>query len=113
MFGLAVLYACACPIVSFIVIIHNIFDMKYDLRMLYTCLRRPIMQVRTNIGPWLLIAEFMAIFAVISNCLLLYFSSPTLREWLTDNFDVQTEVYLLWIVLIIEHVIIIMKVVSA
>ncbi len=31
LFGLAVLYSAACPIVTFIVMIHNLFDIKLDL----------------------------------------------------------------------------------
>ena len=31
MFGLATLYACACPIVAFYVMIYNLFDIRYDL----------------------------------------------------------------------------------
>lgn len=52
----------------------------------------------------------MAIVAVISNCLLLYFSSPTLKAWLSDTFELQSEIYLLWIIVCIEHFIITVKV---
>jgi hypothetical protein len=81
LFGLATLYACACPIVPVIAICHNIIDINMDLYMNCTTTRRPIAQVANNIDPWLIIAEFMAIAAVLSNCLLLYFSTPTLRSW--------------------------------
>jgi anoctamin-10 len=113
MFGLAVLYACACPIACLIVMVFNIIDIKWDLRMQYVCIRRPIAQVRANIGPWLFLAEFMALAAVVSNCLLLYFSSPILRKWLSDTFDIDEEANTLWIIVGIEHVIIMLKVFSA
>jgi hypothetical protein len=51
----------------------------------------------------------MAIIAVISNSLLLYFSSPTLKGWLSSNFEIETEIYLLWIIVAVEHVIITVK----
>eukprot|EP00347_Sterkiella_histriomuscorum_P016772 403351910 len=113
LFGLATLYACACPIVGFIVMIHNLIDIRWDLWTLYTCIRRPIAQCRENIGPWLQLAEFMAIVAVISNCLLLYFSSPTLKSWLTETFEVESEIYLLWIIIALEHFIILVKVICS
>ncbi len=113
LFGLAVIYACACPIACLIVMIFNLFDMKLDLKMQYLCIQRPYTKTRANIGPWLTLAEFLAIAAVISNCLFLYFSSPTLRAWLSDVFDITIEAYSLWIIVGIEHFIIIMKVWSA
>ena len=67
------------------------------------------MKVRSDIGPWLTIAEFMAIVAVISNSLLLYFASPTLKGWLSSQFEIETEIYLLWIIVGVEHVIITIK----
>ena len=82
LFGLATLYSCACPIATLIVLVHNLVDVNVDLKLRYMVTRRPIQQMATNIGPWLSIAHFMAVVAVISNCLLLYFSTPKLREWL-------------------------------
>lgn len=38
MFGLATMYACACPIACFLVLIYNLVDLKFDLRTRYTCL---------------------------------------------------------------------------
>ena len=40
-FGLATLYAAACPIVAFLVMIHTVIMMKFDLMVLYNVLRRP------------------------------------------------------------------------
>lgn len=55
----------------------------------------------------------MAIVAVISNSLLLYFSSPTLRSWLAETFELESELYLLWIIVAIEHFIILVKVICS
>lgn len=108
-FSLATLYSCACPIAMLIVMIHHIIDMNVDLRINYTTTRRPIQKIRTNIGPWLTVVEFMAVAAVISNCLLLYLSTPRLKEWIEDTFNVRSQVILLWIIVAIEHVIITLK----
>jgi Calcium-activated chloride channel len=81
LFGLATLYSCACPIVPLVTMIHNLIDINFSLFVNYTTTRRPIAQLATNIHPWLSIAEFMAFAAVISNCLLLYFSTPVLKNW--------------------------------
>jgi ABC-type uncharacterized transport system permease subunit len=40
LFGLATLYAAVCPIATFYVMLHNVFDMKFDLVTQYLCLRR-------------------------------------------------------------------------
>jgi len=69
----------------------------------------------TNIGPWLAIAEFMAFAAVVSNCLLLYFSTNSLREWLkTTKIGLgptsgQNDIYLLFIIIGVEHCIVLIK----
>lgn len=78
-FGLATLYCCACPVVPLIAMVHNIIDMNMDLYVCYSTTKRPFQKTMTNIGPWLAIAEFMAFAAVVSNCLLLYFSTNSLR----------------------------------
>lgn len=87
LFGLATLYSCACPIIPIIVMVHNVIDINFSLFLSYTTVRRPIAQLSTNIGPWLTIAEFMALAAVLSNCLLLYFSTPMLRQWLEQQMS--------------------------
>lgn len=111
LFGLATLYCCACPIVPVIVMFNNILDINLDLFVNYSATRRPIAQLDTNINPWLSIAEFMALAAVISNCLLLYFSTQSLHTWVNWQFFESNyeEVYLLWILIISEHVIILIK----
>ena len=81
LFGLATLYCCACPIVPVIVMFHNILDINCDLFVNYATTRRPLAQLASNINPWLTIAEFMAVAAVISNGLLLFFSTPSLHNW--------------------------------
>ena len=82
LFGLATLYACACPIVTIVMIFHNMIDIRMDLYINYAFTRRSLTQTATNIGPWLNITEFMATVAVVSNCLLLYFSSPALMTYI-------------------------------
>jgi len=78
LFGLATLYSCACPIVPLFVMIHNMIDINMDLFSTCTTTKRGIAQPATNIDPWLEIAQYMALVAVIINSLLLYFSTPTL-----------------------------------
>ena len=110
LFGLATLYACACPIATIVVILHNIIDMRMDLFINYSCIRRRLAETATNIGPWMNITEFMATVAVISNCLLLYFSSPRLRSFIAENIGPNYEdTYMLWIILGVEHVILAIK----
>ena len=110
LFGLATLYSCACPIVPLIAMLHNIVDINMSLYTGYTTIRRPLAQLATNIHPWLAIAEFMAIAAVISNCLLLYFSTPVLTKWvLTQSDGRYDDTTILWILVGVEHGIVIIK----
>ena len=113
LFGLATLYSCACPIASIIVMIHHIVDINMDLYVNYTTTRRPLVKTASNIGPWLSIAEFMALATVISNCVLLYFSTSSLKNFMEERFNFHSEVYLLWIIVAIEHAILIVKTLCA
>jgi hypothetical protein len=66
-----------------------------------------------SIGTWQSIIEFMGIAAVITNCCLLYFSSKALKTWINDRFDISSETSILWILVGVEHLIIIVKFVCA
>lgn len=110
LFGLATLYACACPIVPIIVIIHHIIDVNLSLYASNTSIRRPAATLATSIGPWLSIAEFMGVASVICNCLLLYFSTPVFTAWLKYRFnDLVDDKVIIWILVAIEHAIILLK----
>ena len=53
----------------------------------------------------------MAFAAVISNCILLYFSTPVLRKWIEERLDdAYEEVYILWILVGVEHAIVVIKI---
>lgn len=108
-FGLATLYAAACPVVTFLVMLHTVGSIKCDLWLRYTLTRRPLQEVRSNIGPWIKIAEFMAIITVITNCLLLYYASPRFKTFFKTNFSMRDDINILWVILIIEHVLIVLK----
>ena len=108
-FGLATLYAAACPIAAFIILLHTVFFMKAKLYVMYMCIRRQLPETKQNIGPWLSIANFMAIMTVISNTFLLYFSSNRFRSLFQSDFGVNSDFMLLAIIIGIEHGIIIFK----
>lgn len=109
LFGLATLYSCACPIASLIVMVHNVVDINFDLFVNYATTRRPLPKVSTNIGPWLSIAGFMALATVISNCVLLYFSTKAVRNFMENQLQLNSDLYLLWIIVAIEHAILLVK----
>lgn len=45
-FGLATLYAVACPIATFLILIKTVFFVKLKLFIMYSYLRRPIQETK-------------------------------------------------------------------
>ena len=74
-FGYATLYAAACPLATFIAFLHNIADVNLDVKAKCDVICRKPATTRVGLGPWIEILEIMAFATVITNALLLYFST--------------------------------------
>jgi len=68
---LATMYATACPVASFVMLVHNIIELNFLPKITFSYIQRSVADNDYNIGPWLKIAELLSIGAVITNCLLL------------------------------------------
>ena len=68
------------------------------------------MQTRSNIGPWMKIAEFLSLAAVITNCLFVYVAlQGSIKSFLSSRFNVNDDATMIWILVGIEHFIIALK----
>lgn len=113
-FGYATLYAAACPLATFIAFIHNIVDVNLDLKVRCDYMMRQPATTRVGLGPWVEILEIMAFTTVVTNALLLYFSTETVYEYLKSQNPEQFEqksIYL-QIVILAEHLILVVKVLA-
>jgi len=80
-FGYATLYAAACPLATFIAFLHNIVDVNLDLKAKCDYMTRKAATTRVGMGPWIEILEIMAFTTVVTNALLLYFSTESLIDY--------------------------------
>mmetsp|Transcript_26249 Transcript_26249/g.51142 ORF Transcript_26249/g.51142 Transcript_26249/m.51142 type:complete len:693 (+) Transcript_26249:53-2131(+) len=106
-FGYVVLFGVVFPVVPFICLVNNIFDLRQRAMALLTKNKRPEPFVAADIGSYQYILEIFATLCILSNSLLvgmtshgLYFYMP----WLT-------QLDRLWAVVVLEHVLILAKVV--
>ena len=51
----------------------------------------------------------MAVTTVVTNSLLLYLASPNFKLFFQERFDIKQETTMMWIIIAIEHAIIIIK----
>ncbi|EGC31891.1 hypothetical protein DICPUDRAFT_82253 [Dictyostelium purpureum] len=93
--------ASAAPIIAFI---HNIFEDRVDTFKLINSLRRPNYNGGNGLGIWFFIIVIIGMISVLTNCLLIGFTFPTLSYFTPNTY------YILWIVFILEHIIILAKV---
>lgn len=102
MFALATMFAAVCPIISFIIFVHTLVEIKIDLYSLFRFHQRPLQEERAGIGPWYTIAEFISVITVITNCLLVYLSQTNLLKVFQNDFSLDSN-KTLWVVLLVEH----------
>ncbi|KAM9991746.1 hypothetical protein ACTFIZ_005143 [Dictyostelium cf. discoideum] len=101
------MFSAASPISPIISFFHNIFEERVDSYKLINSLRRPNYNGSNGLGSWFFIIVLVGMFSVLTNVLLIGFSFPTLL-YFTDS-----PYYVLWIVFILEHLVILTKVVLA
>ena len=102
-FGYVTLFAAAFPLAPVISILNNIFELRIHLHTYMRVVNRPQGEVVGNIGTWQRILEFMGFTAVVSNCLLIYFTSRQIEGLVDDGH------YKLWAIIIVEHIILLLK----
>jgi len=104
-FGYVTLFAAAFPAAPFAALINNLVEARTDLVKLFKGMQRPHPREAANIGTWLEILEAISYLATITNSAIIVFTSTEL-DILYPNITPMTK---LWIALIAEHVIFILK----
>ena len=74
-FGFMTLFAVAYPIGALFALINNIIEIRVDGQKLTTDCRRPRYREAEDIGSWMTVLQCITVVAVITNCLLVSFTS--------------------------------------
>jgi len=86
-FGYVVLFAPAFPLAPAIALLSNIFETGTDGYKILLEYKRPVYQGAANIGPWLQIFYFLCILAVITNSLIIGFTSRNLDKIIKSDSE--------------------------
>lgn len=74
-YGFVVLFVSAFPLAPLFALINNIFETRLDAQKFLKYYRRPVPHRATNIGIWFRILDVVAKLAVISNAVIIAFTS--------------------------------------
>lgn len=103
-FGYLTLFASSIPIAPLLAVVNNVVEMRTDTFKWLTSYNKPFYRGADDIGGWYTILQVLGVISVITNCLLLIFSFPTLRNLFALNLY-----HVLWTVVILEHLIFLVK----
>ena len=117
-FGYISLFAVAFPLAPLLSLINNSMQIPFEIISLASVTHRPLSTLNTEETPdadtmglidvVMEIQEFMTYTAVVTNCAILFFTFPNFAEaaFNIGHDDTTTK---LWVVIIIEHIVIIIK----
>uniref|UniRef100_A0A7S3GJL3 Anoctamin n=1 Tax=Palpitomonas bilix TaxID=652834 RepID=A0A7S3GJL3_9EUKA len=110
-FGFVVLFACAFPAAGIFALINNVVEVHVDGYKLCTEFRRPKDQRASSIGTWLSVLRILTFLSVITNTLILGYTSDSLEKLLagiTAAVASYTDSNTSWVLvaIAIEHVLI-------
>uniref|UniRef100_A0A667YYQ2 Anoctamin n=1 Tax=Myripristis murdjan TaxID=586833 RepID=A0A667YYQ2_9TELE len=74
-FGFITIFVAACPLAPLFALINNWVEIRLDAHKFVTEYRRPVVERGQDIGIWLPILQFISHIAVLSNALLIAFTS--------------------------------------
>ncbi|XP_075241004.1 anoctamin-10-like [Convolutriloba macropyga] len=86
-FGYITLFASAMPLCSIISVVFLFIETKSDCFKLMFVNRRPPVRRAANIGVWLTLMQFMTISSIVTNVMLIGFSSEQLQVWFPQLYD--------------------------
>lgn len=135
-YGYVTMFACAFPLAPVLALVNNFTEIRAEVYMYTSTVRRGKAEGAANIGTWLPILQIMSVIAIATNCMVMYFSSrqvanvgwsynfvpeffgevvslvPYLNDavdadwWKHLTVDLKNDRNRLWFVLILEHVLI-------
>ncbi|XP_063728669.1 anoctamin-8-like [Symsagittifera roscoffensis] len=86
-FGYITLFASSMPLCSIISVVFIFIETKSDCFKLMFVNRRPPSRRAANIGVWMHLMHFMTISAIVTNVMLIGFSSEQLQVWFPQFYD--------------------------
>jgi len=106
-FGQITMFASAFPLGPLFSLLNNTFEVQAEVNQYIFTVQRPRYEGTSSIGAWQQILEFISFCGVISNGLLIYFTSDKILQ----NFGVQPgdDTTRLWVVVISEHILFFLK----
>jgi hypothetical protein len=107
-FGYITLFVAAFPLAPLLALANNLLEVRTDAFKMTTVYRRPPPLIAEDIGTWYGILEIMSVICVMTNCLIISWTSTRLTRGL--DLDLR---WRFWIMIIFEHAILIFKYVLA
>merc|ERR1711916_76261 len=109
-FGYITLFASAFPLAPILALINNIVEIRTDAYRLLTSTQRAESNGAEDIGVWYGILQFLGIISVITNCLLIGFSSTVILDVVeVDDNKYRTYLNVFIVVVALEHFLILTK----
>ncbi|KAL1247372.1 hypothetical protein QQF64_022748 [Cirrhinus molitorella] len=109
-FGYLSLFSCVYPLTAPLLLLNNLTEIRTDAYKLCKLFNKPFSAPVANMGVWQLAFEVLSFISVMSNCWLLLLS-PRVKE-LTEDAGLSSSKVLI-IAVIVEHVLIIVKMILA
>ncbi|KAK7117430.1 hypothetical protein R3I94_022864 [Phoxinus phoxinus] len=109
-FGYLSLFSCVYPLTAPLLLLNNLTEIRTDAYKLCKLFNKPFSAPVANMGVWQLAFEVLSFISVMSNCWLLLLS-PRVKE-LTQEAGLSSS-QILVIAIIVEHVLIMVKMILA
>eukprot|EP00457_Paulinella_chromatophora_P001268 gb/GEZN01001270.1/.p1 GENE.gb/GEZN01001270.1/~~gb/GEZN01001270.1/.p1 ORF type:complete len:993 (+),score=101.68 gb/GEZN01001270.1/:25-3003(+) len=99
-YGYVVLFAPAFPLAAVVALGSNVLENTTDTIKMLSTIRKPVYRGARDIGPWFDVFSFLSMTAVVTNSLILGFTSDQLNEYFGDSSFHK------WLVVLsIEHIV--------
>ena len=90
-FGFVTIFVAAFPLAPLFALINNALEIRLDARKMVTAFRRPVARRVKDIGAWLRIMDFISKLAVLSNGVIIAFTSDFIPRsiYYANNGDLR------------------------
>jgi hypothetical protein len=99
------MFAVGFPVAPFFVQLNNLIERKTDA-LKTVKMRRPRYRGGSGIGSWQAVLEFLTVFSVITNMLILFFASSVIRDTIGRQL---APVDVLMVIVVVEHLLLAIK----
>jgi len=98
-YGYITLFAASFPLAPLMALINNLIEIRTDAFKFLSSYNKPFYQGAENIGGWFPILEVLGVVGVLTNCLLIGFTFPTIHSLSGSLFTIFVTI------VILEHVV--------